>query len=163
MYFVGFYSVSNLILIIFNLLYPVFIVGFDCKSCVLEREKECVKTQVIKARRFLAGISRLHLPRREAYALHMTRMRRASTGWRQLCLASKAFLQDTCKTFCFVLSDTHFQYPHYLYPHYPQMLKSASERKPQPNTLRVRDYHTHISLHTSLWISSTPTSPIPYH
>ena len=41
MYFVGFYSVPNLIVIIFNLLYPVFIVGFDCKGCMLEREKVC--------------------------------------------------------------------------------------------------------------------------
>ena len=40
MYFVGFYFVLNLIVIIFNLLYPVFIVGFDCKGCVLERERE---------------------------------------------------------------------------------------------------------------------------
>ena len=31
---------ENLIVIIFNLLYPVFIVGFDCKGCVLERECE---------------------------------------------------------------------------------------------------------------------------
>ena len=40
--FVGFYSVPNLIVIIFNLLYPIFIMEFDCKGCVLERE--CVKT-----------------------------------------------------------------------------------------------------------------------
>ena len=55
MYLVGFYSVPNLIVIIFNLLYPVFIVGFDCKGCVLERE--CVKTQANEARRVLTGIS----------------------------------------------------------------------------------------------------------
>ena len=41
MYFVGFYSVPNLIVIIFNLLYLVFIVGFNCKGCVLERERVC--------------------------------------------------------------------------------------------------------------------------
>ena len=35
--FVGFYSVPNLIVIIFNLLYPICIVGFHCKSCVIER------------------------------------------------------------------------------------------------------------------------------
>ena len=35
--FVGFYSVPNLIVIIFNLLYPVCIVGFHCKGCVIER------------------------------------------------------------------------------------------------------------------------------
>ena len=36
--FVGFNSVPNLIVILFNLLYPVFIVGFNCKGCVKERE-----------------------------------------------------------------------------------------------------------------------------
>ena len=72
MYFVGFYSVPNLIVIIFNLLYPVFIVGFDCKGCVLERES--VKTQAIEARRILASISRLSFPRSEACALHMIGM-----------------------------------------------------------------------------------------
>ena len=44
--FVGLYFVSNLIVIIYNLLYPVFIVGFLCKVCVIERE--CVKTQAIE-------------------------------------------------------------------------------------------------------------------
>ena len=41
MYFVGFYSVLNFIVILFNLLYPVFIVGFNCKGCVIERERVC--------------------------------------------------------------------------------------------------------------------------
>ena len=41
--FFGLYSVPNLIVMLFNILYPVFIVGFHCKACVLERE--CVKTQ----------------------------------------------------------------------------------------------------------------------
>ena len=72
MYFVGFYSVPNFIVIIFNLLYPVFIVGFDCKGCVLE--KESVKTQAIEAGRVLAGISRLSFPRSEACVLHNTGM-----------------------------------------------------------------------------------------
>ena len=77
MYSVGFYSIPNLILILFNLLYPVFIVGFDCKVCVIERE--CVKTQAIEARRFLAGSSRLSIFQSEVCALHMTRMRRVNT------------------------------------------------------------------------------------
>ena len=67
MYFVGFYFMPNLIVIIFNLLYPVFIVGFDCKGCVLERE--CVKTQAIEARRVLMGISRLSFLRSECMCL----------------------------------------------------------------------------------------------
>ena len=40
MCFVGFNSVPNLIVILFNLLYPVFNVGFYCKSCERERERE---------------------------------------------------------------------------------------------------------------------------
>ena len=55
MYSVGFYSMPNLIVIIFNLLYPVFIVRFDCKGCVIERES--VKTQAIEVRRFIASSS----------------------------------------------------------------------------------------------------------
>ena len=45
----------NLIVILLNLLYPVFIVGFKCKGCVIERES--VKTQVIKDRRVFTGSS----------------------------------------------------------------------------------------------------------
>ena len=77
MYFVGFYSVPNLNVSLFNLLYFVFIVGFDCKGCVIERE--CVKTQAIEARRFLADSLRLSILRSEACALHMTGMWRGST------------------------------------------------------------------------------------
>ena len=50
----------NLIVIIFNLLYPVFSVGLDCKGCVLERKS--IKTQAIEARKVLTGISRLSFP-----------------------------------------------------------------------------------------------------
>ena len=53
MYFVGFYSVPNLIVILFNLMYHVFVVGIYCKGCVIVRES--VKTQAIEAMRvFLA-------------------------------------------------------------------------------------------------------------
>ena len=72
MYSVGFYFVSNLIVIVFNLLYPIFIMGFDCENCVIERES--VKTQAIEDRRFLVGSSQLSIPRSEACALHMIGM-----------------------------------------------------------------------------------------
>ena len=77
MYFVGFYSVPNLIVILFNLVYPLFIVECDCKGCVLERKS--MKTQASEARRILTGVSRLSFPRSEAYALHMTGMQRVCT------------------------------------------------------------------------------------
>ena len=77
MYFVGFYFVPNLIVILFNLMYPVFVVGIYCKDCVIVRES--VKTQAIEAMRVFAGISRLSILQKDAYALHMTGMRRIST------------------------------------------------------------------------------------
>ena len=72
MCFVGFNSVPNLSVILFNLLYPVFIMGFNCKGCVIERE--CVKTQAIEDRRVFVGSSLLNIPRNDACALHMTGM-----------------------------------------------------------------------------------------
>ena len=68
----------NLIVILFNLMYPVFVVGIYCKSYVIVRES--VKTQAIEVRRVFAGISRLSIPRKYAFALHMIGMRRVSTN-----------------------------------------------------------------------------------
>ena len=62
----------NLIEILFNLMYPAFVVGIYCKDCVIVRES--VKTQAIEVIRVFAGISRLSIPRKDAYALHMTGM-----------------------------------------------------------------------------------------
>ena len=72
MYYVGFYSVPNLIVILFNFMYSVFVVGIYCKGCVIVRE--CVKTQAIEARRVFAGILRPSILRKDACALHMTGM-----------------------------------------------------------------------------------------
>ena len=68
---------SNLIVILFNLMYLVFVVEIYCKGCVIVRES--VKTQAIEVRRVFAGISRLNIPRKDACTLHMTGMQRAST------------------------------------------------------------------------------------
>ena len=72
--FVGLYSMPNLILMLFNLLYPVFIMGFHYKGCALERES--MKTQATEDWRDFAGSLRLSIPRKEACALHMTGMQR---------------------------------------------------------------------------------------
>ena len=61
---------------LFNLVYPVFVVGICCKGCVIVRE--IVKTQAFEARRFFAGISLLSIPRKGACTLHMTGMPRVS-------------------------------------------------------------------------------------
>ena len=45
-HFVGFNFVPNLIVISFNHLYPVIIMGFTCKGCVIQKEN--VKTQAIE-------------------------------------------------------------------------------------------------------------------
>ena len=45
----------NLSVILFNLMYPVFVVGIYCKGYVIVRES--VKTQAIEARRIFVGIS----------------------------------------------------------------------------------------------------------
>ena len=87
MCFVGFNFMPNLIVILFNLMYPVFVVGIYCKGCVIVRKS--VKTQAIEAKS-------------EACALHMTGMRRVSTGWKQLCLASISWVRPSRETFCFV-------------------------------------------------------------
>ena len=77
MRFDGFNSVPNLTVILFNLLYPVFIVEYNYKSCVIERES--VKTQAIEDRRVFADSSRLSIPQNDACALHMIGMRRVRT------------------------------------------------------------------------------------
>ena len=101
MYFVGFYSVPNLIVILFNLMYPVFVVGIYYKGCVIVRES--VKTQAIEARRVFMGIMRLSILRKEACALHMTGMRRVGIDG-DSCVSRvariKDFLRDTRKTLC---------------------------------------------------------------
>ena len=76
MYFVRFYSVPNLIVILFNLMYPVFVVKIYCKGCMIVRKS--VKTQAIEARRIFASISRISIPCKDACALHMTGMQRVS-------------------------------------------------------------------------------------
>ena len=71
---------SNLIVISFNLLYPVFIVGFNGKGWVIEREKGSVKTQAIEDKRIFTDSSQLSIPRNDTCALHMNGMRRVRTN-----------------------------------------------------------------------------------
>ena len=93
MCFVGFNFMPNLIVILFNLLYPVFIVGFYCKGCVIERDY--VKTQAIEDRIVFASSSRLSIPRNDACALHMIGMQR---GWSQLCFVSSSRVRPSRET-----------------------------------------------------------------
>ena len=71
------YFVPNLIVISFNLLYAVFIAGFNYKGCVIARES--VKTQAVEDKRIFTDSSQLSIPRNDTCALHMIGMRRVRT------------------------------------------------------------------------------------
>ena len=99
--FVGFYSVPNLIVIIFNLLYPVRIVGFHCKGCVIE--KVVWRLKPLKTEEGFAGVSRLSIPRSISCALHVLECEESGqmeTAMSCEYLAGKAFPRDTCEAFC---------------------------------------------------------------
>ena len=158
MCFVDFNSMSNLIVIMFNLLYLVFHVGFNCKGCVCERERgrerewrlKALKTEVFsRVTHDLASREVMHVPCTWLECEESGQME--ATVFRE-CLVGKAFLQDTHKIFYFTRLSFLILCLHYLYPYYPQMLRSVSERKPKPQTLKVRDCYTHIPLHICLWI-----------
>ena len=103
MLFVGFYSMRNLIVIIFNLVYPVFIVGFDCKGCVIERESECEDSSYWRLKRFswvsrdLASREVMHVP---CTWLECEESVQMETVVSCEYLAGKAFPRDTHETFC---------------------------------------------------------------
>ena len=92
--FVGFYSMPNLIVIIFNLLYPVCIVGFHCKGCVIERVVWRLKH--LKTEEGFASISWLSIPRNISCALHVLECEESG----QMETAGKAFPLDTREAFC---------------------------------------------------------------
>ena len=83
----------NLIVIMFNLMYPILFVGFHYKGFV--RDRESVKTQGMKTKVAFAGSSQLSFPRSEACALLMRRVR---IGWRQLVFASISWVRPSRET-----------------------------------------------------------------
>ena len=90
----------NLIIIIFNLLYPVFIVGFHYKGCVIERVVWRLKH--LKTEEGFTGISRLSILRSISCVLHVLeceesgQMEIVVSRWY---LAGKAFPRDTRESF----------------------------------------------------------------
>ena len=124
MLFVGFYFVPNLIVIISNLLYPVLNVGFDCKGCVIEREREsvCEDSSYWRLKRFLrvsrdlASYKIMHV----SYTwLEYEKSVQVETAVSREYLAGKAFLWDTHETFystkLYYL--IHTFYTHTIYTH----------------------------------------------
>ena len=99
--FVGFYSMSNLIVIIFNLLYPICIVGFHCMGCVIERVVWRLKH--LKTEEDFTGILRLNIPWSISCVLHVLECEESGqmeTVVSHEYLAGKAFPRDTRETFC---------------------------------------------------------------
>ena len=142
--FVGLYSMPNLIVIIFNLVYLVFIVGFHCKGCVIERVVWRLKH--LKTGEGFASILRLSIPRSISCAMHMLECEESGqmeTTVSCKYLAGKAFPRDTRKAFCSAsLSSLIHTFSAYtIYTHITHKCKG------EPNTLRVRDCYTHNPLH----------------
>ena len=156
-----------------NILYHVFIVGFHCKDCVLKRERESMKTQATKDWRDFTGSSRLSIPRKEACALHMTRMRRVKLDGDSCVsrvsredLASKAFPRDTRDTFCSasLFSLIHTCCAYTIYTHITHKCWGELLRENPSQITWELEIVIPTILHTFvLGIFSSPTSPFPYH
>ena len=90
----------NLIVSLFNLLYPVFIVGIDCKGCVIERK--CEDSSYWRLKRF-SRVSR-NLESREVMYVPCTWLEceesvQMETAVSREYLVGKAFSWDTHKAF----------------------------------------------------------------
>ena len=59
------------------------------------RERECEDLRQLKTKIVSAGSSRVSFPRSEACALHMTRMQRVKTRWRQLVFVSVSWVRPS--------------------------------------------------------------------
>ena len=92
----------NLIVILFNLLYPVFYVAFHCKSCVWERVWR------LKANWRPKKFSRVAREKPSCEVKHVLSIwleceelwQMVTIGFQE-CLVGKAFPRDIHKTFCF--------------------------------------------------------------
>ena len=174
MCFVGFNIVPNLIVILFNLLYPVFIVGFDYKGCVIERE--CEDSSNWRLKSFHGYLATKHPVKWLMWLAH-AEIRRVKTRWRQLCLANilavsceypagKAFSRDTREAFCFAKLSTLIHtfcvytiYTHIIHKCYGVLLRENPSQPPWELEIVIP-----IILYTIAYgFSSTPTSPFSYH
>ena len=116
----------NLIVILFNLLYPVFYVGFHCKDYVWERVWR-LKTHW-RSKMFLRVAH--EKPSHEVKHVPSTWLK-CEESWQMVivgfceCLAGKAFPRDTRETFCFanLLYLIHLVSIHTIYTHITHILK----------------------------------------
>ena len=121
----------NLIVIMFNLLYPVFYVGFHCKGCVIKS----VKTQGNWRLKKFSRVAREKPSREVEYVLSTwleceKSWQMVTAGFRE-CLAGKAFPRGICEIFCFanLLYLTHPISTHTIYTHITHILKGVLFRK----------------------------------
>ena len=92
--FVGFYFVPNFIVIMLNLMYPVFYVDLFIR---VMWERKCEDSRQLKAKVVFAGNSWVRFPRSDACALHMTGMQRVRTRWRLLVFTSVSWVRPSRK------------------------------------------------------------------
>ena len=151
----------NLIVILFNLLYPVFYVGFHCKGSVWER---VWRLKAIEDQRSFHGYLVSSLPTKWSLCSAHDWNAKSRNRWWQLVFASVSQVGPSHEIPAkhSVLSICHIWYtlslPILYIPTLPIYVeKCFSERKPQPQPLRVRDCYTH----NPLWFSSTLASPFP--
>ena len=146
----------------FNLVYPVFHVGFHCKSCVRE------SVWRLKAKWRSKKFSQVahEMPSREVKHVISTWLE-CGESW-QLVFASVLRVRPSREIPAkrSVLPICHIWYTMSLTILYIPTLPTDvevcfSKRKPKPQPLRVRDCYAHNSLHNPLWFSSTPTSQFP--
>ena len=165
--FVGFYLVPNLIVIIFNLLYPVCIVGFYCKGYVIERVVWRLKH--LKTEEDFAGISWLSIPQNISCALHVLEceeLGQMETAVSCEYPASKAFLRDTREAFCsaYLSSLKHTFCAYTIYTHITHKCEESFwEKNPSQTAWELEIVILTILYTFFLGISSYPTSPFPYH
>ena len=141
--FIGLYSMPNLIVMLFNLLYPVFIVRFHCKGCVLERERvwrlKQLKTEEVS--RVAHAVSHEYLE-------------------------GKVFPRDTRETFCSAslssLIHTFCAYTIYTHITHKCWVKLLREN-PSQTTWELEIVIPTIFYIFVLGIFSLPTAPFPFH
>ena len=118
----------NLIVILFNLMYSIFFVGFLCMGCVWERVWK-LKTS-LKIKGVFTGSSQEDFPRSKAMCSAYDWNVKSHDRWWQLVFASISRVRPACEYF--VIFDTPDLYPHYIYSHYSHIERSAFQRE-NPN------------------------------
>ena len=141
--------------------------GFHCKGCVIERVVWRLKH--LKTEEDFAGISWLSIPRSISCALHVLECKESGqmeTTVSHEYLASKAFLRDTREAFCSAsLSSLKHTFCAYtIYTHITHKCEESFwEKNPSQTAWELEIVIPTILYTFVLRISSSPTSPFPYH